>query len=1052
MKKIITILIAIYIIISVNLCDSFSVKAAQAPEISIEFGPSPDMSEISARIGDNITEPTVIEESGKSVWHIGSTVWYDENLYLDINDSFVNNMEPFEDVYLDIEYYDETQEYRNLSCFEVKYIDASGAEARSDEVFGQGSKKYVVSTLKLTDPQLNNSFSGSDFILTTRLSKQGYAGQGVKISKITVRAGETKSPVTAKVTTDKLGNIMYDTDEEKAFKCTVTNRTGKETEVSYVLNIIDENANVIETHNGDITADIGNTAFYINYDNCIYGAFTAELTISDGNNSNASECPFSYNRYVDGENEKIGACVHLGGNDRDPINTLELLSNAGIGWIRTEMHWDKYETEKGVYKLSPYQKDCLENARKNNVKLYTILAFGNPLYTEGSGFPKTDEQLTAFYNYVYNLVTELERDYGDVIGAYELWNEPNLSEDISSGDYTKLAKVTRDAMDAANSDRELVGLCMSGIHDENCCKWCEDACAAGLGEYVDGISFHPYWTTTSPEDFGLNNYIEKFRQLSAQYGGKTKIWISEHGWPTDIGVAERTQAMFLVRSFLMSMSDRDFGTYFIYQFQDGWNDPYDAEAQYGLIRPWDSTYTPYAAKKSYAAVANMNYWLKGMDFSKHTAGTAYDTYRFENNDDGSYVDVVYNKFDTIASYTPQKSKEGFSLAVYDMYGNEIKDTSTIKVNGEPVYAVYKKEFPDTTPSPVPSVVRAEQTEKYGSVKISGHRDGETGVDFIVLKGNKTYADFLSNPAECTAYFNTVTPQDGSFDDEFYITNAIGKMNIVIHYHSDNTYEKKNFDLTNKLVIEESGDNIDCTVDYSDDVYDAYVAQYKQGILKEAVRLNSAKESVAKVRGADKIKAFLWEKDTMKPLCSFAELAIRNTVFINAGISDSYTFKFDGISDDETVGVMIYSEDTNWNDLQSENISADDIIYFNELPVVKNKYNGEYTFDRCSGLYRLQVSDFTGAELNNTLVMYSNPNENKSAMTKLLTAAKLSEAEMVNTAKEYRYALLLYYPNISENTDEAALKSLYSYINSNELTSADGSIIADTYKRYVLENK
>lgn len=242
------------------------------------------------------------------------------------------------------------------------------------------------------------------------------------------------------------------------------------------------------------------------------------------------------------------------------------------------------------------------------------------------------------------------------------------------------------------------------------------------------------------------------------------------------------------------------------------------------------------------------------------------------------------------------------------------------------------------------------------------------------------------------------------------------------------------------------------VDYTDDAYDAYVAQYKQGILKKVTRFNSPKENIPKESGTDKVKAFLWKKGTMEPLCPYAELTLVRENFINAGISDNYTVNFDGIADDNSVGVIIYRENMDWNNLQTNNAAGEEIVYFNEIPTLKNRYNGQYVIDGKSGLYRVRVSDFTGAELNNILVLYSNQDENATAMAKLLQASKQSEEEMLKTANEYRYELSLYHPNTSDDIDTSALKEVYNYIKSNEITAQDGKVVSEIYNKYISDNK
>ena len=149
MKKIITILMALCMLISYIPSVSYADNRAENSDITIEFGESVDMSKISARVGDSVTEPKIIEQEGKSVWHIGSTVWNDENLYLNVNDSITQTFEEYEDIYLDIEYYDETSQALDAAFFEIRYIDAGGAEARSETVWEKEAKNLLNRQLNL---------------------------------------------------------------------------------------------------------------------------------------------------------------------------------------------------------------------------------------------------------------------------------------------------------------------------------------------------------------------------------------------------------------------------------------------------------------------------------------------------------------------------------------------------------------------------------------------------------------------------------------------------------------------------------------------------------------------------------------------------------------------------------------------------------------------------------------------------------------------------------------------------------------------------------------
>lgn len=943
---------------------TYSVNAAS--EISVEFnGSAPDMSMITARVGDKETTPAVETLNGTQVWHIGSTTWNDENLYLDIDDSLAAEFTDAEDVYADIEYYDVARNGSTSAFFELKYINADNVEQRSETVFAKGKKAFKTASIKLPAARLNNGFKlnngpdGGDIVLTTRSWKYGYSGLGIQIKRISIRHGNTKTNVRAYISTDKTGNIMLDTDRDAAFKCSLKNDTGADKNIKCLLNIKDEGGQVIAKSERSVTAAANSeTAFYIDYEQKIYGAYTAELIAYDGEDSSAASCGFTYMRNNASKNDRMGTCVHLGGAERDAAETLRLVSNAGIGWIRTEMNWNKYEAQKGVYELSVYQRRCLAEARKNGVKLLVVLGLGNELYSASENtIPKTNEEKTAFYNYVYHLTKELEHDYGDVVAAYELWNEPNhpsFNKDMaaSGSDYASLAKTVRDALNAASAKCPLIGLSMTGVHDSDYFKWCEDAYKAGLGKYVDGMSFHPYWSGLSPETYDMTAKMNKMHDLADTYGGLRKLWTTEHGYATIKDyISEEIQAQRLIRSYLISVSDPDFEKYFIYQLQDGGNNPYDAEHQWGLIRCWRNIETPYRAKQSFTAVAALNYLLDGFKYESHDSETDYERYCFKNSETGERLYAVYNKDEKAKTYTPDKAGDGYEIKIYDTVGNELKAGESISINGNPKYMMYKK-----IQNPQEPVSSIEQKEKYGKITLSGHKDNEKQVQLIILKAGKTYDDFIGNPSGSIAYFNTVNADNGNFNDEFYIHNFSGEMTVVLKYMSDGTYEYKSFNAESRLVLKYDGGKITVSK-YDGERYDAYYAEYSGESLLNSGILKGSSETFAAKAETDRVRAFLWN-DALSPTCPAEEISLGSGVEYAEARGGTAQLNLSGKASGKTVGVTV-----------RKNNSSGEIVYFNEFPIKDGEYRAAFEFEGESGTYSVTVGGESGFILRNILLTY-----------------------------------------------------------------------------------
>lgn len=232
----------------------------------------------------------------------------------------------------------------------------------------------------------------------------------------------------------------------------------------------------------------------------------------------------------------------------------------------------------------------------------------------------------------------------------------------------------------------------------------------------------------------------------------------------------------------------------------------------------------------------------------------------------------------------------------------------------------------------------------------------------------------------------------------------------------------------------------------------FVAQYKEGRLKSVDKLEPSDSVIAKISGVDQIKGLLWDTESLQPLSEPAVISGSDEKeFINAGIANSYTVRFSGISGERCVGVIVYREDTGIDKLPNED-TAGEVVYFDEIPAPNHKYSGEYTFEGKSGLYRLAVSDFTGMALENRLVLYADVNENAAAVAELMAAAKRSEEEMKELGRQKRYELLFYLPDTDSAADAAALKEVYSYISGSAGDAADGKILAEIYRRYASENK
>ena len=212
---------------------------------------------------------------------------------------------------------------------------------------------------------------------------------------------------------------------------------------------------------------------------------------------------------------------------------LEVLYKSPYRIIRTTPMWSSCETEKGVYNFDRPLALAKKLAAHGKIGSW-IMSFSNELYTSaGRSGINTDDARSAFANYCSAWVTALANAgiKGQII---EIYNEPNNSNFwsennvISAEEYTKLVKCVYPKIKAADTTATVVthnimnGIYLSGM------KWIKRTIDAGILDYTDGISIHPY-VNAKPET--MSNAYDTVRSLIA--GATTKdipVYVCEVGY------------------------------------------------------------------------------------------------------------------------------------------------------------------------------------------------------------------------------------------------------------------------------------------------------------------------------------------------------------------------------------------------------------------------------------------------------------------------------------------------------------------------------------------
>ncbi|MBN1478549.1 beta-galactosidase [Candidatus Sumerlaeota bacterium] len=112
---------------------------------------------------------------------------------------------------------------------------------------------------------------------------------------------------------------------------------------------------------------------------------------------------------------------------------------------------------------------------------------------------------------------------------------------------------------------------------------------------MDALSLHPYCYPRTPEAADIWGQMEEARALTAEFGEPLDVWVTEIGYPTNLGggVTERYQSSMIARTYIRSLTVPWIRTWFWYWFgPDGPDRTYN-EDNFGIVREDWSTKPAY---------------------------------------------------------------------------------------------------------------------------------------------------------------------------------------------------------------------------------------------------------------------------------------------------------------------------------------------------------------------------------------------------------------------------------------------------------------------------
>lgn len=584
-------------------------------------------------------------------------------------------------VAITVRYYDEGE---NGEYFSLRYANAVANFQEPEKVEMTNTKEFKEHTFYIDDFVFSNGNNNADLVLASWTSKYRSSPGATYIEWLKVEKSFPRQPIQFQLKSEHMGNIFAG-DDEKLLNISLSNVSSVEVtaETEYEILTYDEKLITSGTTEPALVEAEGETQIPIIAEVSDYGSYLVRVKgkcrgIVDGEEKefeiDSQEFRFSVvNKKADGEktNYMMRSQVHMDYGGRD-VYLMDMMAEMGISGSREAAAWSNNETTKGKYKETWTQEEAFRRAVSLGMNQNLAIAYSNPLY--GGKYldvPITSETIQAYANYAGHLAEK----YGDIMQYYEIWNEPNLMGTggfnynyATPTQYAELCKATYTAVKKANPNVKIGVWSTAQIP----LGWIEETMQAGILDYCDVVTIHPYdW-----EDKGMDNRIKnelyinrinELKELLAKYGKPDMpIVITEIGVRTgDDYASEVGQASYLTQLFAVSAGEKFVDNIYIYDFMnDSAGTEMGGEGMWGLI--FHTAYTtPRAAKLSYVALAAYNKFMTDAEAVDKIVRNKTSAYRFKRTD-GKEVIILWSDQQSESIGLDLGTNE---IEIFDMYSN-----------------------------------------------------------------------------------------------------------------------------------------------------------------------------------------------------------------------------------------------------------------------------------------------------------------------------------------------------------------------------------------------
>ncbi|MBN2093720.1 cellulase family glycosylhydrolase [candidate division KSB1 bacterium] len=323
---------------------------------------------------------------------------------------------------------------------------------------------------------------------------------------------------------------------------------------------------------------------------------------------------------------------------------IEFASQLGVKWVRLSINWSNIVDTSGTYHWEQIDR-IIDGLTSKRINIFLCINGGHKLYTRSQA-PNTPERIESWKIFTKSLILR----YRDKINHWELWNEPNTvwfwKPRPNATEYIELMKAFYELIKEFDPQAKIIGGSLARLDME----FADSLLRAGIGNYIDAISFHPYneipEATLRPIKVSVktplwysevDNPVSRLRERLDAINPAISIWQDECGYPSqDNGSgwmgngpwSPTIQAKWLLRRMLVDLSyNADVINYFcLAEYTTGRNNILNSK---GLLTLNQLKMKPaYRAYQNLITVLNDN--LKAVNTNR---------YQTEIQDEGAFYNI-----------------------------------------------------------------------------------------------------------------------------------------------------------------------------------------------------------------------------------------------------------------------------------------------------------------------------------------------------------------------------------------------------------------------------